>query len=429
MEGEGEWFFGAPNGRRRKENLFMKILGNRNVVLISGILTFLIFGLFYAFSVFVLPLEQEFGWTRAETAVTYSLSMMFMCIGIIANGLISARWSSRHSVFIGITLVVTGFLACGAINSLFTLYFFYGVLVGTGIGLCYNAWLSTVLSWFPDRSGFASGMLLAGFGLGGLLFGSVITYLINSPLGWRKTFLLLGILVLAESLLTLRILLQKLPVVNVEKRQSTDASVAASVSCTPKQMLRDSRFYMFAFWSFLLAVCVQGIIGQAAPLVSETGASAQVAALAVGMLSVGNGVGRPIFGAVCDRFGHARLMALLSSGFIVLAVCYSLTYRQYSTPIVMILLALCGLFYGGVTVVSPTFTSRSFGLEHFKTNFGIITVTSIPGTLASSSIGAIKTSTGTYLVFFYIMVALTALSLLIALWLRRMEERTGTVNT
>lgn len=383
----------------------MKFLQNRIIILIFGTISLLFLGLIYAWSIFVVPLEQEFGWTRLETSLTYTISMICMFSGMMLAGILSSRWSAKVTILLGIALLTIGFIGSSRITSLPMLYVCYGVLVGTGVGLCYNTWLPSVLAWFPDRSGMVSGIMLAGFGLGGLILGSSMSALLNSSFGWRNTFLAVGIFALVESVIAMRFVLQTPP--KMEKRSTQ----SRKYDLTPRQMLSDSTFYLFTVWKILTSAMAQSIVGQAAPIASDIGAPVALASFMVGIISVGNGCGRTVGGILHDYIGTAKLMFCITGGFIISSGLIMYGYSNRLLPLVGVSFVLIGLCYGGLALLTSAFINQTYGLKHFKTNYGINSITSIPGTMLATYISIIKTNTGSYSGFFVIMLAVSLITI------------------
>ena len=157
------------------------------VVLGVGLL--LCLGLIYAWSVFRTPLEAEFGWSKAETSITFSISMMMFCLGGLASGMITGKKGPRCPLVLCALFLLAGFLAASRVSTLYGIYITYGGICGFGVGLGYNSTISAVVKWFPDKRGLISGIMLMGFGFGGMLLGTLGAKLITA-LGWRKTFVL-----------------------------------------------------------------------------------------------------------------------------------------------------------------------------------------------------------------------------------------------
>jgi len=168
------------------------------LVLCTLLLLFL--GLIYAWSVFRIPLETEFGWTASQASLVFSVSMMLFCLGGLASGIMQRRLSIRITVICSAVCMLAGFSAASMAKGLLGICCTYSLLCGLGVGLGYNSCLSVVMSWFPDKKGLVSGIALMGFGFGGMVFGTLSANLIGS-IGWRKTFLIFGFVFFAVILI------------------------------------------------------------------------------------------------------------------------------------------------------------------------------------------------------------------------------------
>ncbi len=178
-----------------------RITSNRYVILIVGVIIMLMYGIIYAWSVFIPPLEAEFGWDRSSTSLVFSIAMIGLSLGMSSVGQLSKRMPLRRVFLIGGAFVVCGLTCCRFINAPWQLYLMYGVVCGYGVGLAYTSWTTSVLAWFGDKAGFASGVLVMGFGMGGMALGVLATALIYSSIGWRWAFAIIGMLVFAWSLI------------------------------------------------------------------------------------------------------------------------------------------------------------------------------------------------------------------------------------
>ena len=136
---------------------------NRWVYAIVGVIVLLFAGLVYAWSVLSTPIGAEFtGWTKAQLSLTFTLVMILFCIGSLLCGLLAGRLSAKNAVRLGAVLFLAGFFIASRCQSPLTLYLGFGVLCGLGSGLSYNAVMSTMVRWFPDRPGLISGVLVGG---------------------------------------------------------------------------------------------------------------------------------------------------------------------------------------------------------------------------------------------------------------------------
>ena len=341
---------------------------NRVAVLLIGTMVLLVLGLIYAWSIFVAPLEAEFGWSRSETSLTFSISMMMWSIGMLVNGRLSQTIPLRACYAIGASLIAVGFILSSQIGSLPQLYIFYGVFCGFGTGLCYNLWTSAVLQFFPDKAGFASGFLLMGFGMGSFVLGSVVSASINSPLGWRGTFGILTAIVVIVLLVSIPFL-RRPDVATLPPKAQKD--IEAVPSLTGKQMLASTPFWTFTLWRVLAMGAGAAVIAQAAPLMAELGTDAVVQAFAVGALAIGNGCGRPIIGAIYDKLGRDRTLVVLPCAGFLAGVLLVASYLNGMSALFAVALFCEGVVYGGYASINVSFIETTFGGQYLSMNIGI----------------------------------------------------------
>ena len=169
---------------------------NRWRVVAGGVLMNLALGSLYAWSVFVAPLEKEFGWKRAETSLVFTIAVVTFAITFIFGGRLQDRRGPRPAAFIGTVLVSLGFFLTSFTSSLTFLYIVFGVIVGAGNGFGYATPIPVASKWFPDKRGLVVGLMVGGYGASSAIIGPLATNLIAS-IGWRTTFQILGLAFLA----------------------------------------------------------------------------------------------------------------------------------------------------------------------------------------------------------------------------------------
>ncbi|MDR3332798.1 MAG: MFS transporter [Synergistaceae bacterium] len=405
----------------------MRLNRNQTVVLSNGVITLLLLGLLYVWSIFVKPLEDEFGWNRSETSMIYTISIICFSVGVMIGGLLIQSKSPRFANALGFTLVSVGFMASSQINSLFMLYILYGAFGGLGIGICYNSWLSVVLARFPGNTGFAGGILILGFGLGGTVLGPVVSVFLLSPLGWRYTFLILGAVILLEGLISQRVL--RAPDVRAEGltvKMSGASTREGENSLTTGQMLRQPCFWTYLAWKCILFCGGNAIVGQVAPIVADMGGAVYLSTMAVSLLSMGNGLGRVTSGIVFDLLGHRITMIALTVMFCLCAVVLMIFYPSGMLVPVVSALFISGVWYGGVSTVAAAFIVKVFGPKHFSSNMGFNSLVNVPFTLfLSSYIGFVRFKTGAYTGYFNFMFAAGIVAMILALATGRLIEKCG----
>ena len=227
------------------------------------------FGLIYAWSLFVDPLEAEFGWDRSATSVVFTLSIITFCAGMLVAGALEERTSPRTVMLITAACLGLGLIASAFTESLPFIYATYGVLVGAGVGLGTDVVMSVTLKWFPDKQGLASGAMLMGFGGGTMLLSPVVTTMLGT-LGWRLTFGALG--VIFAVLVGAGAFIMKLPtpeyVRPLLEKARQNATVAA-VDMTGGQMVRTPTFWVFMVYLMLVTCGGLALISQAVPAAME----------------------------------------------------------------------------------------------------------------------------------------------------------------
>lgn len=360
----------------------------RWIYLAMGTLLLLFCGLIYGWSLFRAPFSEIYPeWSLSQLSMTFTISMIFFCLGSFAAGKLSAVLKPRVIITISATLLLIGFVGVSKLNpanseqSLMMLYLFYGVLGGSGVGICYNNVIATLNKWFTDRPGLASGTMMMGFGIGALVLGSVATGLIAAK-GIFDAFFILGVMIFI--VLFVGALFIKSPTEKDGLSQSAGAK--ASAGMTTGQMLKSSTFWIFFLWCVVANSSGLMIISNAAPIAVAFGAPA-----IVGMVvSVFNGVGRVVIGAIFDKLGRKRTMLINMT--ILLAAGVSLILGAKTAVVILVLLGLlcAGLSYGGNPTITAAFIGNAFGPKFFAVNFSLANFSLIPaailGPLISSNL-------------------------------------------
>ena len=140
-----------------------KHLKTRWWLLALGTLVLLFAGVIYAWSVIKAPFSSELGWDGAALTFNFTLTMCFFCLGGLVSGLLARRLSVRVRLVAAAVLVAGGFAVVSQLQpgGILLLYIGYGFMAGSGIGIVYNAIISTVNAYFPDRKGVATGALMS----------------------------------------------------------------------------------------------------------------------------------------------------------------------------------------------------------------------------------------------------------------------------
>lgn len=387
-------------------------LNKRWLYLVSGVFTMLFSGVLYAWSILKIPFKNEFGWSDSVLAFNFTLTMCFFCLGAFFGSLICKKIGTRLTLIIAGALVGTGFVTTGLLSAQtpYLLYLTYAVLAGTGIGISYNVVVSTVNSWFPDKKGFSSGCLMMGFGVSTLLLGNIISSLFqNESFGWSKAYILLGIVVAV--VLILAGLILKKPSADVEfpaqkTKKSAQKEDFETRDFTTKEMLKSFTFWRAFVFMALITAVGNSVISFARDLVLSVDAAPALATTLVGVLSVFNGIGRILTGAVYDLLGR-KITMLASNILTIFAAGLTLVSVQTnSLPLCIIGLCLTGLSYGSCPTMTSAFTASFYGTKYFPTNYSLTNFNLIVASFIATFSNSLLISTGSYTAPFVMLLIL-----------------------
>lgn len=392
--------------------------------LATGVVAMLFAGVLYAWSILKSPLGTEFGWGASSLALNFTLAMSFFCIGGLLGARLSKQLGHKIALAAGGILSFLGFALTAVLpgTSVWFLYVTYGVLAGVGIGIAYNVVISTVSAWFPDKKGLCSGCLMMGFGASALVLGNAADALFKSSIGWRGTYIVLGasiciVLILAGILLKKPDAHTQLPKAETGKTVKSEAFERKDY--TAGQMLRRPSFWMaFVCISFLAAVG-SSVISFAKDLALSVDAAESLAISLVGVLSVCNGFGRILTGAVFDVIGRRKTMLVANAVTLCAAGITLLAVNVGSLPLCIVGLCLTGISYGSCPTITAAFTSSFFGMKYFSTNMALMTFTVMGGSLIATVSNKVLEVTGGYSATFIMLLAISFLALGLNLCIRR----------
>lgn len=389
----------------------MKISGRGLRPLCAGIAVCAACGVLYAWSIFVAPLEAAFGWSRPQTSFTFTLMIMFFAMGMYAGGELTGKIGPRATVLAGGVCFASGLALASCISGLTGLYVCYGALGGFGIGMANVVPVTVCLRWYPQRKGLSSGILALALALGTLVFGSLGAGKLLEQVGvfatWRILAALLFCLVAGGAFFL------RFP-------QGGDHGAQTGSGLTLKEMLRTSAYWKLWLWMFCIQTGGLMIAGHIVPYGLEAGLSPKAAALAMAAYAVANGLGRPLFGMIHDRFGpFAGLSAdalCMGAGLALLMTLPSLA----GGPGLLAATVLVALAYGGTIPQLAALILFLFGSRHFGVNYGFSTSPLLAASLSGPFIGGLlRSASGSYALPLGIAVLVTTLALIPAWSLKK----------
>ena len=401
---------------------------NRWVYAIVGVIVLLFAGLVYAWSVLSTPIAAEFAdWSKAQLSMTFTIVMIMFCIGSLLCGLLTGKLSAKMAVRIGAVLFLLGFFLASRTQSLAMLYIGFGVLCGLSSGLCYNAVMSTMVRWFPDRPGLISGVLLMGFGGGSFIIGKL--YQAWTPVeigGWRASFLVMGIIIFVVlAICSFFFLAPGADFVAPAAKNSKAAVKIAGKEYKPLEMVKKPSFWLYYVWAIALSAAGLALISQASGVVWEASASQTAGAVAtiVGLISICNALGRVLFGGMYDKYGRSLSMQLVNILFIITSGVLILALAAKSVVVVIIGFILGGLAYSGITPTNSAFCRAYFGPANYPVNFSLINSNLIFASFGSTVSGALFDASGSYNVTFFLIIGLAVVGILCSLAISALDKR------
>jgi OFA family oxalate/formate antiporter-like MFS transporter len=386
----------------------------RWLALAAGILIEMCSGIAYAWSVFQGPLIEKFACTSQQVTLVYTGNFWFSAIGFLFLGpILRKRMSIRAEVLLGSVMYAGSILATSFVQKSFLLVFLlFGVLRSLGMSFVYPVLMAYAVELFPERSGFASGMMTAGFGLGAMVWAPLATNIYLTTNDISRVFLTLGS-IFAVVMLPLTFLLvnpaQGGPAAGNRRETPLNKQPPASLyNVNRKEMLFLPLFYItFAGFIFALS-CGNLIVNQASPIMRNLFELLPgSAAFIVSVCSVSNVMGRVVCGPASDKLGKSRVafLLLLLTTVMMLGL---VVFRQQAVFTVCMLLVVFG--YGGLASLVPPLTKELFGSTHFAGNYTVIYFVYAMASLIGPMVGTILLErTASYALEFSYGAALAAL--------------------
>jgi OFA family oxalate/formate antiporter-like MFS transporter len=391
--------------------------------LVTGVVCMLFIGIIYAWSILKAPLGEDFGWTAAQLALNFTLTMCFFCFGGVVSGILTKRSSPKVVLIIAAILSCAGFVISSRLSGqLVLLYLSYGVLSGLGIGMAYNMLIASTGAWFPDKKGLCSGSLMMGFGSSALVLGNIAGTMISVPsIGWRNTYFIFGILI--GAVLLIAAFIMRFPSQGTElpkSQKKPEGSESFELKdYTTSEMLKRTSFWMFFLFSISIAAVGNTVISFARDLALSVGASIGLATTLVGVLSVCNGLGRIFCGLLFDNWGRRKTMLFANCLTILAPAVTLIAVLIGSLPLGVISLCLIGIAYGSFATISSAFVSAFYGMKYFGVNFSIANTSIVPVSFIATLGSVLLTMTKTYAAPFTLLLGLAVTGLILNLNIKR----------
>ena len=387
--------------------------GNRWLLILYGMLLMMLMGTVYSYSVFRVALEKTLAISTSESGMPYMVALACYALFMFLSGKYVERYSPKVLISLGGLMVASGWVMASFSNHIVTLTVCYGAIGGAGVGIAYGAILNVIGKWFPDKKGFALGLVLLGFGLSPLITAPLAGKLVASH-GVMGTFRWMGLIFgIAIPVLAL----------GFKRPENEDLARYRPSANTPQQgqaLTREEMVKTKSFKGLYVNFVIGTMIGlKLIGMTTSVGTQyfnlpvEQVTQL-IAVFAIFNGLGRPTFGWLTDQLSSRRAM-LLSYGLMLSAACLLLFFKA-DYWVFIVSFALFWFNLGGWLAIAPTSTMKLYGAAHSGENYGLVfTAYGIGAILGVSGSGLILDFFGGYLAVFQFVVALCVLGIGITL--------------
>ena len=272
---------------------------NRWLIAASAVGVHISIGSAYAWSVFTNPMVEQYGWSTSDVSLAFSIAIFILGFSAAFMGRFVEKHGPRKSSMLAALFFSAGVAGSGLatmMESIFMLYLFYGIIGGIGLGVGYISPVSTLVKWFPDRRGLATGLAIMGFGFAALISGPVAARLIDAAVFPTRFYHGCSLLYRDDIISTIPGTASKgwMPKGFVEKEENGDSKIKPDLSqLTANKAIKTRRFWMLWTMLFLNVTCGIAVISVASPMAQEIAGMTPIAAASmVGIMGLFNGGGR-----------------------------------------------------------------------------------------------------------------------------------------
>ncbi|MEN8115828.1 MAG: OFA family MFS transporter [Bacteroidota bacterium] len=383
---------------------------NRGFVILGAILIQLALGAIYAWSVFT-PSLTEAGWSKANTQLVFAVGLVSFAVVMVFAGRRLNSWGPQKLAFIGGLVLGTGYILAGIFGKtgLIPLTIFIGLIGGAGIGLAYVVPIAVGMRWFPDKKGMITGLAVAGFGFGAMLWVKLAGawgHLIDN-MGLPTTFIIYG--VAFAIMVIIGSIWMKFPVEGwVPVGYTGEAFKRSGGTCEEwefscKEMFRTPQFYLifltftFSAGAGLMSIGLMKLYPMEA-LMAQGLSSAEASAIAgtamAVFFSLANGIGRIAWGIISDKIGRKTSIIIMTAtqGIIVILFTFMAGHEMF----LYLGATLIGFNFGGNFALFPSYTADTFGAKSVGMNYPYVFLAYGVGGLLGPILGGKLGDTGNF---------------------------------
>jgi MFS transporter, OFA family, oxalate/formate antiporter len=398
----------------------------RWISLYAGFFIELLAGNGYAWSVYQTPLIEKYGWTISQLTSAYTTSFITgMFISLLLGAKLKRMFKTRTEVFLGILCYAGATLLLSQMTGqIWQLFLIQGFLNSLGISMVYPVLIAYSQELFPERPGFAGGVMTAGFGLGAVIWAPLATKIYTTTGDISFSFLYLGFVFLI-GMTGLSVFLKD-PPENFRERMIQEAGALVNTGkqkaralvydINKAEMIRTPMFWMLMVSMILGLACGGMIVNQGSPIVQlKFGMAATAAASVVSILAVGNTIGRFLWGYISDRIGKAETVRILH----VFQAVFMLMLLFLNNKVLFIIGLMGSTFcYGGLACMLAPLTGELFGTKNIGANYSVAYAAyGLSALVGPNVIAIIRQATGEYTYGYVFAVAFSVIAFFVTVFI------------
>lgn len=370
---------------------------------IPAILLHVCIGSVYSFSLFAKPISDYIGYSQSKVQFAFSLAIFFLGMSAAFGGAFVEKDIHRSSLLS--TLCFCGGLLITAlavhIKSLWLLYVGYGVVLGVGLGIGYLSPVKTLMLWFKDNKGLATGISVCAFGFASTIASPIITTLLNR-VSIEQTFMILAGIYFIPMMIG-HFLLQK-PKDWIEPQTSSDFKRMT--------MFKDKNFILMWLMFYLNIACGLALIPVASPMMTELNMKPTTIALIVATMGVFNGSGRLVFSAISDKLNKRKYIYYVIFTCSILMTGATIIFHAI-TPLTLILIS--ATYGAGFSCIAPLLADL-YSMKNISKIHGLIlSAWAIAGLTGNQMSMFIQRHTGSYMTVFYVICGLYLIAMILSM--------------
>jgi oxalate/formate antiporter len=386
----------------------------------------------YVWTLFTQPLMATLRATLAQLQITFSILIVIQTFLAPCQGSLVDRFGPRALLSVGGALTGLSWVLAARVTTLTGLYLTYGLLGGIGTGIVYVGVIGHMVQWFPDRRGFATGAVAAGYGMGALLTTFPIAELLSHS-GYQQALVRYGLIFVAVGVVAAQGLRVANPKPQIANPKSQIGSRIPDARCRhdwrPTEMLRTPIFWLMFVMMTMMSTAGLMVTSQMAAFTRDFGLAGAVVfglpllPLALSIDRVMNGLTRPFFGWLSDHIGRENTMVL---AFTLEGTAMTLWLLTRSHPVLFVILSGVVLFgWGEIFSLFPSTLTDTYGTKHATTNYGFLYMAQGIGSVLGGPVAALlHDAYGSWMPVFAIIIVMNfATALLAGLMLKPMRRR------